>query len=218
MPRDNHPRERQARQMARKKPKRPPFDRILIVTEGSKTEPLYLEDIRKQKRIPSAHIAIVPTIGTEPLQIVEYAVQVFKETREFEAIYAVFDRDSHNTYNNALIRAASLDGKLKNKDKKAVHFCVIPSVPCFEVWLLLHYQNLFSFNHRSEVIEKVCSHIAGYEKGATGIYALTESFISNATARAVQLRTRFSEHSGTDPFTRMDELVERLRSIRSAAA
>lgn len=217
MPRDNHPRERQARQMARKKPKRPPFDRILIVTEGSKTEPLYLEDIRKQKRIPSAHIAVVPTIGTEPLQIVEYAVQVFKETKEFEAIYAVFDRDSHSTYNNALAKAASLDGKLKNRDKKAVRFYAVPSVPCFEVWLLLHYQDLSSFSHRSEVIERVRAHIAGYEKGATGIYALTEGAIPNATARAVHLRTRFSEHSGNDPFTKMDELVEFLRSIRSVA-
>jgi hypothetical protein len=60
--------------------------------------------------------------------------------------------------------------------------------------------------------------VTGYDKGATGIYALTESAIPNATARAVHLRTRFSEHSGNDPFTNMDELVGFLRSIRSVAA
>jgi hypothetical protein len=214
MPRDNHPRERQARQLARKRPKRLPFDRVLIITEGSKTEPLYLEDIRKQKRIPSAHIAIIPTIGTEPLQIVNYAVQKFEETREFEAIYAVFDRDSHATYNNALNRARALDGKLKNKDKKAVRFYAVPTVPCFELWLLLHYQDLFSFNHRSEVIARVKQHIGGYEKGTAGIYSLTEPHIDGAVSRAVQLRARFSAESGTDPFTNIDELVVRLRSLR----
>lgn len=101
MPRDNHPRERQERALARKNPTRPSFERVLIVTEGSKTERLYLDEIRKQKKIATAHIAVLPSEGTEPLQVVDYAVDHFNASREFDAVYAVFDRDSHRTYHDA---------------------------------------------------------------------------------------------------------------------
>lgn len=214
MPRDNHPRERQARALARKKPQRPAFDRVLIVTEGSKTEPLYFEDIRQQKRIPSAHIAVIPSIGTEPLQIVEYAVSKFNETREFECVYAVFDRDDHQTYGQALRRAQQLDGTLKNTERQAVRFTAVPSVPCFELWLLLHFQDLFAFNHRSEVISSVGRHIAGYNKGSTGVYARTEALLTEAARRALQLRGRFDAAAGTDPYTEVDTLVEKLRTLK----
>jgi hypothetical protein len=214
MPRDNHPRARQARALERKKPKRPPFDRVLIVTEGSKTEPLYLDDIRKQLRVPSAHIAVLPNIGTEPIQIVDYAVEKFNETREFECVYAVFDRDDHRTYAQALTKAQKLDNTLRNTERQLVRFFGVPTVPCFELWLLLHYQNVFAFNHRPEILTQLGGHIAGYAKGATGIYAGTETLIDAAEKRAVQLRGRFQAAGGVDPYTDVDLLVARLRNIR----
>lgn len=42
MGRDNQPKERQLRRNAAKEDQRASYARILIVTEGSKTEPLYL--------------------------------------------------------------------------------------------------------------------------------------------------------------------------------
>jgi FMN phosphatase YigB (HAD superfamily) len=56
MGRDNHPRERQARQLARKQGLREPFDRVLIVCEGSKTEPLYFQELRAYYRLNTAHV------------------------------------------------------------------------------------------------------------------------------------------------------------------
>lgn len=43
MGRDNQPKDRQLRRKEAKAARRDSFARILIVTEGSKTEPLYLE-------------------------------------------------------------------------------------------------------------------------------------------------------------------------------
>jgi len=214
MPRDNHPRERQARALARKKPKRPPFDRVLIVTEGTKTEPLYFDDIRRQMRIASAHIAVLPSTGTEPIQVVEYAEAKFLETREYECVFAVFDRDDHRTFNQALTRARTLDSTLKNAERQSVRFFAVPTVPCFELWLLLHYQECVAFNHRTEVFSKLNDHISGYTKGAKDIYALTEPKIPDAATRAAHLRRQFKPDTGTDPYTDVDTLVERLRSIR----
>ena len=140
MLRDRHPRARQAKKLARKQGTRLPYKRILIVCEGSKTEPLYLNSIRKQLRIPTAYIDVIPsTFGTEPRQIVDYAEAKFVEARNFDLVVAVFDRDQHLTYNDALIRAAVLDQKFKNDDCKVVSFKAVASVPCFELWLLLHF-------------------------------------------------------------------------------
>jgi hypothetical protein len=46
MGRDHSAKERQRLQLGRKRARRPTFDRILIVTEGEKTEPNYFEEIR----------------------------------------------------------------------------------------------------------------------------------------------------------------------------
>ncbi|MFZ5560732.1 MAG: hypothetical protein ACOY41_04260 [Pseudomonadota bacterium] len=51
MGRDNQPRDRQLARKVRKAASRASYARILIVTEGSKTEPLYLEEIRVAYRL-----------------------------------------------------------------------------------------------------------------------------------------------------------------------
>jgi hypothetical protein len=113
--RDNHPRQRQAKQLERKKPKRPAYDRILVVTEGEKTEVNYLEEIRRFYRLSSAHIRVCHSpYGTTPLQVVEYARDRCLETSEWESVFCVIDRDDHQSYVNALHAAQALDGKHRN--------------------------------------------------------------------------------------------------------
>lgn len=54
MGRDDQPKERQRRQLERKIGRRPGFDRLLIVSEGSRTEPGYFREIIADHRLPSA--------------------------------------------------------------------------------------------------------------------------------------------------------------------
>jgi DNA-binding transcriptional ArsR family regulator len=81
MGKDGQPKHRQAaRELLRRKAQRQPAERLLIVCEGSKTEPLYLGEIRQQLRLPSANVQVQPAAyGTEPLRIVEYAERLFTE-------------------------------------------------------------------------------------------------------------------------------------------
>ena len=62
MVRDNHPRERQARKLARKQGQRAPFERVLIVCEGSKTEPLYFQELRAYHRLNTAQVVVRNTV------------------------------------------------------------------------------------------------------------------------------------------------------------
>ena len=54
MARDNSPKVRQREQLKRKQNQRASYERILIVSEGSKTEPLYFNEIRCEYRLHSA--------------------------------------------------------------------------------------------------------------------------------------------------------------------
>jgi hypothetical protein len=188
---------------------------VLIVCEGSKTEPLYFEDIRKVLRLPKTKVCVLPSaLGTQPRQVVDYAEQIFRERGEFDVVYAVFDRDEHKTYHDALTNAARLDQRLRNDFRKKIRFHATPSVPCFELWVLLHFADVRAFAHRHEVIARVGNHIPGYDKGLPGVFARTEPHLTVASDRAKALRATFDAKSGVDPYTDVDELVAKLLSYK----
>ena len=89
MGKDGQPKHRQtARELLRRKAQRQPAERLLIVCEGSKTEPLYLGEIRQQLRLPSANVQVQPAAyGTEPLRIIEYAERLFTEGQRVHCIH-----------------------------------------------------------------------------------------------------------------------------------
>lgn len=224
MGRDNQPKERQLRRKATKEAQRASYARILIVTEGSKTEPLYLEEIRAAHQLHSANVAVQPgQLGTAPIQVLRYAQRLFEEgdlhkgirPKSFDQIYAVFDRDEHDSYFEALNLARSLDGKLRNDDRQAVSFKAIASIPSFELWLLLHYEDIRAPIQRDEVMARLKQHLPGYEKGRGGTFASSRSLLATATQRAQALANNFNAYTAPEPYTALHELVTLLTTLRA---
>lgn len=226
MARDHSPQERQRKQLERKQGQRAGYHRILIVSEGSKTEPNYFREIRAAYRLHTAHVEVQPSaLGTAPIQVVKYAQALFEEgdhrkhiqRRAFEKVYAVFDRDGHDSYHEALALAASLDGKLRNEARQPVVFQAVASVPCFELWLLLHFEDIRAPLHREEVLHRLKRHMPGYDKGAGNAFAVTGQHVATATQRARRLAARFTAHTDPEPFTAVAELVNELTTLRNAS-
>lgn len=224
MGRDNSPKERQRQQLERKQARRAGYDRILIVSEGSKTEPLYFSEIRTVYRLHTANVEVRPSeLGTAPIQVVQYAHDLFVDgdkhkniqPRAFEQVYAVFDRDDHDSYFDALQLAESLDGKLRNDAKQTVTFKAIASVPSFELWLLLHFEDIKAPLHRDEVMRRLKQHILGYEKGTGRAFALTRERMETAMQRAERLAARFTAYSAPEPYTAIVELVKLLITLHA---
>lgn len=224
MARDNSPKERQRQQLERKLARRASYDRILIVSEGSKTEPNYFGEIRQAYRLHTANVEVRPSeLGTAPIQVVQYAKELFEfgdkhkniQPRAFEQVYAVFDRDDHSSYFDAVTMMQSLDGKLRNDNKQLVRFQATASVPSFELWLLLHYEDIQAPIHRDEVMRRLKIHIPGYEKGATRAFSITRERLSVATQRAQALAAKFNARTVPEPFTAIAKLVELLTQLRS---
>ncbi|NTU44914.1 MAG: RloB domain-containing protein [Chlorobiaceae bacterium] len=215
---------RQGKQLERKSGRRASYERILIVSEGSKTEPNYFGEIRAFYRLHTANVEVRPSdLGTAPLQVVQYARQLFLEgdrhrgiqARAFDQVYAVFDRDDHESYFNALQLAESLDQKYINDEKQPVLFRAIPSVPSFELWLLLHFEEILSPIDRDEVMRRLKQYVPQYEKGATGIFAITRNQLDQACTRAEKLGTRFSGYTAPEPYTAVNALVKLLTGLRT---
>ena len=150
--------------------------------------------------------------------MVRYAKQLFEagdphkrvRARAFEKVFAIFDRDDHKSYFDALKLAESLDGKLRNDAKQPVEFKAIASVPCFELWLLLHFEDIRHPLHRDEVLTRLKLHMPGYAKGAGGSFATTKASLDIASQRARKLAALSTAFDDTEPSTDIVELVALL--------
>jgi hypothetical protein len=229
MGKDGQPKHKQAaRELRRREAQRQPAESLLIVCEGAKTEPLYLGEIRQELRLPSANVQVQPAAyGTEPLRIVEYAEYLFTQGHRalgiracsFDLVVAVFDRDEHHTYHAALQRVAALNGRLKNDENVRVPFEAVVSVPCFELWLLLHFEDVFAPLHRDEAVARLRLHLADYAKGQGSHWTATRARLETATQRAAGLvGAGHTAADGMQPYTKMHELVNRLLHLKDQAA
>lgn len=226
MGRDNQPKHRQKlRDISRRAAKKRPYESILIVTEGL-TEANYLNEIRTQCRLSSTNIVALPSSdGTEPIQVVDCALQLFlKGSPEkgvnplvFDSVYILFDRDEHRTYHDALAKIKALNGVHQNFEGELVSFNAISSVPCFEAWLLMHYQDVNAPLHRKEALRKLKLYLPEYEKGSIGNWQATQSRLTDAINRAEHRATITNAYDGEEPYTDMFELVEKLLKLTVAA-
>lgn len=223
MARDNSPKERQLKQLERKQTRRASYDRILIVSEGSKTEPNYFRELRAAYRLHTANVEVRPSeYGTTPVQVVQYAQNLFQSGNRylkiqpgaFEKVYAVFDRDDHENYHEALALASSLDGKLVSDAEQPVSFHAIVSIPNFELWLLLHFEDVLAPIHRDAVMHRLKLHLPSYNKASCNAFAVTVSNLPVAIQRADRLAERFSMYTAPEPFTGIVDVVKLLTMLR----
>jgi hypothetical protein len=225
MGKDDQPKHKQAtRELRRRGAQRQPADRLLIVCEGAKTEPLYLNEIRQALRLPTANVQVQPAAhGTEPLSVVNYAEALFRRGDRglridpcgFDRVVVVFDRDEHHTYSTALDKVEALHRCMTNDEKARVPFEAIVSVPCFELWLLLHFEDVLAPLHRDAVAQRLQVHLPGYAKGRGGYWAVTRDHLDYATRRANGLVARgHNARDGHVPFTGMHSLVDRLLHLK----
>jgi hypothetical protein len=85
----------------------------------------------------------------------------------------------------------------------------------FELWLLLHYEDIQAALHREEVMRHLKQYIPGYEKGAGRAFATTRDRLALATRRAEALAARYNAYSAPEPYTGVVELVKLLTTLRS---
>ena len=208
-----------SRGFLRRPPVRRANERILIVCEGEKTEPDYFESLREFLSLHGADVVIPENlVGNNPMSVVECALQEYKKEKidRYDAVFCVFDRDRHPDYANAMSRIAAI----KLKGGGTLH--AIPSVPCFEFWILLHFVRTTrpfesaEGSHCDSVIRELKKHLPGFRKGK-GVFDLVKDRTEDAIDNAKKVEI-FHETSRTDnPSTKVHVLVLRMREMAEKA-
>ena len=218
------PKGRNTKNLARRYRAELPKDRILVVCEGEKTEPNYLKKVIAKLRVPTAKIRIHGEGGSAPISVVEYAEKLLLKDSDFEKVFMVFDRDRHTTYDQAITKAKAINKKRKFSKSDIQP---ITSVPCFEVWLLLHVSSTskpYGMGNDSDspakrLIKDLKTHeeFSGYEKSNTDwmetIWPMTEQAILRAQRQIAQAVDGGEPTFHEDSSSRFFAIVKELKRI-----
>ena len=191
--------------------------RVLIVCEGEKTEPYYLDDLVRDLRI-HAQVKVTGDCGSAPISVVGQAIGLFNAGPGYEFVYCVFDRDGHVSFDDAVrkVSATKLRGKGRGRVEPDVHFEAITSVPCFEYWVLLHYVNsnapLLRFCNVLPLLKKHKG-LEAYDKGSRKLYSIIKDKTDTAIANSRRVLAAAERDGISNPLTKMHSLVESLRSL-----
>lgn len=206
--------------LERKKAKRASYDKVLIVCEGEKTEPNYFNELVDFYEINSANVDIDGTCGSSPKSVFERALSLYQteiiKGDPFDGVYCVFDRDSHETYDETI-------NKISSKKYKSTFYSTT-SIPCFEYWLLLHfkyttkpYAATGSSSIGEEVLKDLLEVMPDYEKGSTGTFTLLHEQLEYAKNNAIRAQAHSIENNTDNPSTFVHELVIYLQDIKGDA-
>lgn len=209
---------RQPRDLRRKKARREPYAKVLVVCEGEKTEPLYFSSLKDHYGLNSANIEITGDCGSAPTSIFDHARQRYREESDagdpFDGVYCVFDKDAHDDFEPAL------DAIGRATPKHVFH--AITSIPCFEYWLLLHfiystkpYTSLPGNSAGHQALTDLRGFMPGYDKGNQDTFTQLQDQLAFAKSNAERSLRTAKENDTDNPSTHIHELVHFLQNIRT---
>lgn len=192
---------------------------ILIVCEGSKTEPNYFEAFNKKRYGTVVFDLTLDGGGISTIKVVDKAIELRNKAiangSPYDRVWAVFDKDSFSDakFNAAIQKAASN------------HIGCAWSNQAFELWYLLHFTDRKTYMHRKEYEKAISEEINKsplykskkkyiYAKNDQNNYDIMNKYgnQSKAIARAKALRNNYedSRYALHNPCTTVFELVEQL--------
>ena len=184
---------------------------ILIVCEGTKTEPNYFEAFKN--KLPKNTVNIHGG-GSNTLSLVDMAQRIKQSWEnkglQFDQIWVVFDRDSFepSNFDNA-IRKAESDGMKCAWSNEA-----------FELWYILHFENRITGMNRDEYKGKLSDLLnETYKKNDSEMYEKLkargnqERAMKWAKSLHDDFKTSGTPPSRSNPCTTVYELVEALNKF-----
>lgn len=183
--------------------------RYLICTEG-KTEALYFGHYRS-----STGPIVVPLDKSDhKVNLVKKAIEeknlriangTFDE--EVDEAWVVLDRDA-NPVNK--LDKSHFNQALQNAEKNKIF--VAYSNDAFELWFLLHYQDLWTAMHRGQLDKMLSMHLSRKYEKPDDVYREIKKFRSHALKRASGLLKKYGKiiPENANPSTTVHILVEKL--------
>lgn len=195
-----------------------------IYCEGEKTEPNYLNGYINKKYSDNRRLRVVKVEKTNkntPKQLIEVAVAAKENqnTPEGDKFWVVYDREGKHKYSDKDHETAYQNAKKHNID-------IALSNVCFEVWLLLHFQNTVTVYscyddlRKNSNLRAECKKVGinDYDKADKKIFDAISENIKTASERAEKMNetTKNSANSSCtkpyqlNPYTDVHKLLEAI--------
>lgn len=138
--------------------------KILIALEDTKSARIYLESLFKDLNV-NAQLVVADHKGTNPKKVLE-AIDIYMHKHpdeKFESMWIFIDQDTREKaeFQNVILTAS----------QRNIH--TVYSNECYELWLLLHFQDQTASLGRDHLKHVLKSHLNEYEKGDNKIYEKT---------------------------------------------
>lgn len=205
---------RTASSFARPKPRYKPQPRLLVLCEDSKSSRNYLAGAAHHFK-SYAQVEIAHCGNTDPMGIV---AEAGRRRKSFDTVYCVFDRDAHTHFDAALIAACRAGVE------------VVPSYPCYEYWLLLHFvftrapqTAVGGLSAADRVVRELRGQpgMANYDKGTgQSLFQTLLDRLPAARVRSVRALAEALDAGGMNPSTELHNLIdvlERLGTLETVA-
>jgi hypothetical protein len=204
---------REASVYVRKPPKRNPYDSVLVVCEGAKTEPNYFKQVMRARGLGSMRIGDLK--ANDPMSIVQHGLRELERDDALERVFCVFDRDGHANFDDAVnVAKTSRMGRMGRLQ-------VITSHPCFEVWILLHFgcheKPFASSGGRSacaNVLRAIQAHLPAYEKSLSSVSTELLKNVDTAIKNGQTLAQRNLKTQSPNPATDVHILLDYLLNLK----
>lgn len=196
---------RKFKKLSRRASRRPPKVRFVLVCEGENTEPRYFKALERKHRNVLIKIETIGPAG-DPKNV---AIRALKEKRNIsrddsyskdDQVWAIFDRDEHKHYGQSIADC----------NKNGVN--IARSNPCFEVWLILHFEDYNKAGTRKDAhkhLTQLCGG-ANCKKHGFDYTNIVENFEKAITRAKKQEANRKQEGGLAPPYTTVHKLVSEL--------
>ena len=200
------------RSVRRRTAHRESYSRVLIVAEGLKTEAAYFTGLARHYRLSTANIVILGH-GADPATVVREAIKLKQREQRrgdaYDRVFCVFDRDGHAQFEPASQRA------------RAHGIDLARSWPCFEYWLLLHFEYTrkpyVASGARSPCdvcVRDLRLHMADYHKAQNDVFPCLLDRLELAKTRAARAHADIGATTEPNPGTEVHRLVDFLQNLK----
>jgi hypothetical protein len=190
--------------------KRVPVKRptVILVTEGKVTEKQYFKMWARKLRT-NFTLTIIDHKYTNPLGLVEVALQCKTEYANPDnppIIWCIGDEDDHLKLKEALLKARA----------NGISYAL--SIPCIELWFVLHFQDQTAHLNTKKVHSACKKHLKNYDKSLTEQHLeLLFTNYQSARTRAIFAEkwhaAKYVDEESRNPSSNIWHLVDQLQKF-----
>lgn len=180
--------------------------RVLILCEGTRTEPGYFKALKADFDLTSVRVVSAGTID----EVMKRVDRELKEDRTQDEIWCVLDHDER------VQEIRRFNQWLRQPRRTKTRIKTVISVPCFEYWLLLHftftakpYRGTGDLSACKQVMRELKKYIPDYGKADPSTYDHCRDRLDTAIEHGRRVPVTAGDTSATD----VGKLIERLKRL-----